>query len=145
MIQALDSIEMHKWLPLWQAYQAFYKTSLTEAVNQYTWQRLTDASYEHMYGFAVCMGHRVVGIVHVIEHESCWTERPYAYLQDLYVDPSVRGQGIARRLIQHVGQYCQTRCDRVYWLTHEDNTTARALYDKLAVNTGFIQYRLKAL
>ena len=29
----------------------------------------------------------------------------------------------------------------VYWLTHETNTTARALYDKLANNAGFIQYR----
>jgi len=30
---------------------------------------------------------------------------------------------------------------RVYWLTHETNTTARALYDRLANNAGFIQYR----
>jgi len=29
---------------------------------------------------------------------------------------------------------------RVYWLTHESNATARALYDKLAENLGFIQY-----
>ncbi|MBN3820230.1 GNAT family N-acetyltransferase, partial [Paraburkholderia sp. Se-20369] len=30
---------------------------------------------------------------------------------------------------------------RVYWLTHETNTTARALYDRVATNAGFIQYR----
>jgi ribosomal protein S18 acetylase RimI-like enzyme len=30
---------------------------------------------------------------------------------------------------------------RVYWLTREDNATARALYDKLADRSGFIQYR----
>jgi hypothetical protein len=28
---------------------------------------------------------------------------------------------------------------RVYWLTH--NASARALYDKLAERSGFIQYR----
>jgi hypothetical protein len=30
---------------------------------------------------------------------------------------------------------------RVYWLTQEANATARALYDKLAERSGFIQYR----
>jgi len=30
---------------------------------------------------------------------------------------------------------------RVYWLTHETNTSAQALYDKLAARSGFIQYR----
>ena len=30
--------------------------------------------------------------------------------------------------------------ERVYWLTHESNDTARVLYDSVAQNTGFIQY-----
>jgi hypothetical protein len=30
---------------------------------------------------------------------------------------------------------------RVYWQTHETNTTAMQLYDKIAENTGFIIYR----
>ena len=30
---------------------------------------------------------------------------------------------------------------RVYWLTKSDNTTARILYDKVATESGFIQYR----
>ena len=29
---------------------------------------------------------------------------------------------------------------RIYWLTKEDNVSARALYDKLADRSGFIQY-----
>jgi hypothetical protein len=31
-------------------------------------------------------------------------------------------------------------CGRLYWLTHETNATARALYDTVAVNRGFIRY-----
>ena len=30
---------------------------------------------------------------------------------------------------------------RVYWLTQSNNAQARALYDKVADNLGFIQYR----
>jgi hypothetical protein len=32
-------------------------------------------------------------------------------------------------------------CTRVYWLTQEHNATARALYDKVAANSGFTVYR----
>jgi hypothetical protein len=31
--------------------------------------------------------------------------------------------------------------NRVHWLTHTTNTQARALYDQVAENLGFIQYR----
>ena len=33
-------------------------------------------------------------------------------------------------------------CDRVYWLTHQDNLVAQQLYNKVAKKTGFIQLRL---
>jgi hypothetical protein len=45
-------------------------------------------------------------------------------------------------LIQHV--YAEARrqdCSRVYWLTHETNTAAMQLYDRIAERSGFIQYR----
>ena len=35
-------------------------------------------------------------------------------------------------------------CSRVYWLTQETNYQARILYDQVAINTGFIQYRKKS-
>ncbi|MEV1176789.1 GNAT family N-acetyltransferase [Nonomuraea sp. NPDC049784] len=34
-------------------------------------------------------------------------------------------------------------CSRVYWNTHESNTTARSLYDKVAENRGFIRYQIE--
>jgi GNAT superfamily N-acetyltransferase len=63
-------------------------------------------------------------------------------LQDLFVAEVARGQGLGRALIEAV--YREARAagaSRVYWLTHETNATARALYDKLADRPGFIQYR----
>ena len=36
----------------------------------------------------------------------------------------------------------QAGSGRVYWLTHESNTTAQALYDRVASRSGCIQYRL---
>ena len=36
----------------------------------------------------------------------------------------------------------QGEATRCYWLTHETNTTARTLYDKVAKFQGFIRYEL---
>ena len=83
-----------------------------------------------------------VGIVHWIFHRSCWTTGAYCYLQDLFVAPSIRGSGIGRALIQHVyAAAAEAGASRVHWLTHETNTDAMLLYDRIATKSGFIQYR----
>ena len=142
-IKNLTDISQSEWMILWKAYQAFYKTTLSEEVNANTWRRLTDPKVQEMYGFAALIDQRVVGIVHVVEHLSCWTLEPYAYLQDLFTLDEYRGQGVAKALIRQIETFCkQRKCDRVYWLTHQDNLTAQKLYDRIATKTGFIQYRL---
>ena len=84
----------------------------------------------------------LTGIVQYLYHRSTWTPGNYCYLQDLFVAESGRNHGLGRALIEAV--YAQARnagASRVYWLTHETNETARALYDKVAERSGFIQYR----
>lgn len=66
---------------------------------------------------------------------------PTCYLQDLFTTPAARGQGVGRRLIEAV--YAAARgagVRRVYWQTHETNTTGRRLYDAVARHHGFIVY-----
>ena len=141
-IVPLTEIDQSIWTTLWQAYQAFYQVDLLQKISKNTWHKLTDSKHEHIYGFAALMAGRVVGIVHVIEHDSCWTLKPYAYLQDLFTHEDYRGLGVATALIEHVKMYTEKRaCDRVYWLTHQDNLVSQQLYNKVAKKTGFIQYR----
>jgi GNAT superfamily N-acetyltransferase len=71
-----------------------------------------------------------------------WTVGNYCYLQDLFVVGEARGLGLGRALIEAVYETARNvGASRVYWLTQESNTSARALYDKLAERSGFIQYR----
>ena len=84
----------------------------------------------------------IVGLVHYIQHRSCWTVGDYLYLQDLFVDMSGRGPGAGKALIEFV--YAKAResgASRVWWLTHETNTDAMLLYDRIAEKSGFLQYR----
>jgi GNAT superfamily N-acetyltransferase len=71
-----------------------------------------------------------------------WTIGDYCYLQDLFVAADARGKGVGAELIKHVEKIARAAgASRIYWLTKEDNVSARALYDKLADRSGFIQYR----
>lgn len=129
------------WKPLWQGYLTFYKTELEESATNLTFVRLIDPA-EPMGGFIARDGSGVArGMVHWIDHRSCWTAGNYCYLQDLFVAPEVRGQGIGTDLIEAVSAAARRRaCSRVYWITHETNAKAQSFYDKVAKRSGFIQY-----
>ncbi|MGE8703114.1 MAG: N-acetyltransferase family protein [Achromobacter sp.] len=130
-----------QWLTLWQGYQTFYKTNIAEAVTQQTWARFLDLA-EPMHCAEAEQDGVLVGIVHYIFHRSCWTAGDYVYLQDLFATPELRGQGVGRALIEHVYAVAKAQGgSRVWWLTHETNTDAMHLYDKIADRSGFVQYR----
>lgn len=140
-IRPVQAGDFDRWLPLWLAYQRFYETAIPEAVTRATWSRFLDPAEPMDAALAEWQG-EAVGMVHFIEHRSCWTEGNYMYLQDLYTSDAARGQGVASALIEHVGQQARQRgCSRVHWLTQEGNARARALYDRVATRSGFIQYR----
>ena len=141
LIRAVTAADFDAWLPLWQGYQVFYKAQIPAEVTQLTWQRFLDPA-EPMRADVAELDGRVVGIVHTIDHRSCWTAGDYCYLQDLYTDAAVRGRGVGRALIHHVYAEARARgCSRVHWLTHETNTDAMALYQQVADRSGFVQYR----
>lgn len=145
LIRPVESNDYGHWLPLWQAYQQFYGVSLSAEVTSLTWSRLLDTT-EAMHAALVWQGGDAVGLVHYLEHRSCWTAGDYCYLQDLYVSELARGQGIGRALIAFVEREARLReCSRLYWLTQESNATARHLYDRVADFAGFIQYRKNLL
>lgn len=129
------------WLPLWRGYQRFYETDIADDVTRETWRRFHDPREPMWCALAELEG-RVVGFVHSIQHRSCWTSGDYTYLQDLFTDPSVRGRGVGRALIEHVYGEARARgCSRVHWLTQANNATAQLLYDRIADRSGFVQYR----
>jgi GNAT superfamily N-acetyltransferase len=140
-IRLAEAQDFDQWLPLWQGYQAFYKVQIAPEVTQLTWQRLLDPS-EPMHCAVAEHDGELLGMVHYIYHRSCWTRGDYCYLQDLFAAPTHRGQGIGRALIEHVyAKAAEAGAARVWWLTHESNTQAMQLYDRIADKSGFIQYR----
>jgi GNAT superfamily N-acetyltransferase len=139
-INPLSKSDYDAWLPLWRGYQTFYNADIPDETTRLTFARLTGGQ-EPMGAFVAREFGEAVGIVHWIAHRSCWTSGDYCYLQDLFVADAMRGSGVGRKLIEAVYEVARTRgCSRVYWLTHETNVRAMALYDKVARKSGFVQY-----
>jgi GNAT superfamily N-acetyltransferase len=140
-IRPIGLDERADWEPLWKGYQAFYKVVISDETTAVTWARLHDPA-EPMGVLGAYVDGKLRGIVHYLFHRSCWSIGNYCYLQDLFVAEDARNHGLGRALIEAVEERARAAgASRVHWLTHETNTDARALYDKLAERPGFIQYR----
>lgn len=141
IIRDLAASDRAQWAPLWAGYLDFYKSALPDDVTETTFQRFLDPS-EPMFALVAERDGKLVGVVQCVLHRATWTKTHYCYLEDLFVAPDVRGGGVGRALIEAVYARADAAgATRVYWLTHETNATARTLYDKVATNAGFIQYR----
>ncbi len=137
-VTAADQIE---WRRLWTGYLEYYETSVAEEVYQTSFARLLSEDEEEFNGHIAELDGRAVGLVHFLFHRHMWRVEKVCYLQDLYADTDVRGQGIGRKLIESVYDSADTNgCPRVYWLTQDFNDTARRLYDRVGQVTPFIKY-----
>ncbi len=137
--------DLAQWSVLWDGYNAFYErsgpTALPPEVTTTTWARFFDA-YEPMHALVAERDGALVGLVHYLYHRSTSQLHPVCYLQDLFTTPATRGQGVGRALIEAVyGQARAAGSPRVYWMTHETNTTAMKLYNNIAERSGFLMYR----
>jgi GNAT superfamily N-acetyltransferase len=141
LIRAIGEHEREAWYPLWAGYLTFYKASIPRETSDTAWERFHDSS-EPMFALGAYVDDRLSGFAHYLFHRSTWARNRYCYLEDLFVADSMRGLGLGRALIEEVYRKAESAgASRVYWLTQSNNTQARALYDKVADNLGFIQYR----
>ncbi|MFE3323454.1 GNAT family N-acetyltransferase [Streptomyces sp. NPDC059176] len=128
------------WDPLWRAYLEFYDHALPPQVTDATWERLVDPA-EPMGGLGAWTDGALVGICHYVLHRSTWAKGSYCYLEDLFTAPAARGRGAATALVEATAAAARDAgAEKLYWQTHADNTTARALYDRLARHEGFLVY-----
>jgi GNAT superfamily N-acetyltransferase len=126
------------WEPLARGYKEFYKTETSGAEYDAAWSRILARG--DVFGIGAKVDGKLVGIAHYLFHASAWADR-VCYLQDLFVAPEARGQGIARALIEAVAEAAREgNAARCYWHTQEGNATARALYDRVGRFKGFIRY-----
>ena len=140
IIKSISETEYDSWCLLWQDYLLFYKASLTDAITKNNWKRFHEPD-EGIIALGAYSDGTLVGFVHYIFHKTNWALTDTCYLQDLYIDSTIRGNGVGRSLIEAVfNDAIKKGSPAVYWLTQEHNESARKLYDKISGLSGFVHY-----
>lgn len=141
-IRDVTAADRQGWQKLWHGYIAFYETTIPPEVTDTTWARFLDPAEPMFSLVAEDETGQLIGFTNCVLHRGTWSIGDFCYLEDLFTAESARGRGVGRALIEAVYKRAdELDCGRVYWLTHETNYAGRALYDKVARNLGFIQYR----
>ena len=142
MIRSINPADRARWLELWEGYLTFYESTLSAEQTELTWSRLLDPLF-NLHGIIAELDGNVIGFAHYLFRPSSWAANDYCYLEDLYVDSTLRGAGAGRTLIDAVIASARAKMSgRVYWTTKESNTQARVLYDSYSPASEFVQYRL---
>ena len=142
-IRPLGENDRAAWERMFQAYAEFYKTSIPDGGFDRVWAWIFDPANDFWCDIAERDDEGPIGFTqYQLMHRSLGGGM-VCYLSDLYVDPSVRGSGAGRTLIDHVLAFAKDRgLPGVRWLTQEFNYPARRLYDTYGPKTDFILYNV---
>lgn len=91
-IRSLENRDFPDWLALWDGNNLGMRD---EAVTSETWSRLVDPESK-VCGLVAEKDGALVGLVHYILHPTTGALRDVCYMQDVYVIPQARRQGIAK-------------------------------------------------
>jgi GNAT superfamily N-acetyltransferase len=142
-IRRIEARDEPRWRELFAQYTRFYEREPDEAITRHAWSRITDPAAPVYAIVAENDIDGIIGIANYLLHESTGSLTPVCYLQDLFVDPAMRGDGIGKALIDWlVAETAAQGWSRLYWSTKENNYRARALYDKYTPHSGFLRYVL---
>ena len=130
------------WRRLWAGYVTFYEAKVSEEVTAATWQRLFMPG-SGMFGRIAEWDGAVAGFTISVVHPGSWEIQSRCYLEDLFVDPAMRGRGLGRALIEDlIARGRERGWSRLYWHTRQGNATARRLYDRFVKVDDFVRYKM---
>ena len=85
----------------------------------------------------------IVAFAHYRRMPSALRGKDVGFLDDLYVHPDFRGQHLSELLIKELQKISKEKnWNLVRWITREDNTRAKNIYDKVSNKTNWNVYEL---
>lgn len=133
------------WRRNWALYLTRYDVVVAPLTTQIVWARLLDPLAATKGLVARDEEGRGIGFCHYILHENTWSLQPLCYLEDMFVAPESRRQGVARGFLDHLQALAAAEgWNQLYWTTRINNEPARALYDQVTGGPDpMVRYRIR--
>lgn len=134
-IEMLDHRHVAGWRRLWAMDT---KGAIDEETLDYTQAQILDDKTPLFALIALNEEDDVVAFLHGVLHPVAGSKNLVCYMQDLYVHPTRRRQGIASMLLENLQNIGLAQgWDRIYWLADASNEGAKALYKNRALALDF--------
>jgi GNAT superfamily N-acetyltransferase len=144
-IEPISEGQFERLLPLIAAYQRFYEAEqIDEERNRAFFARFIAPSEDGVL-LGAWGGDELVGYACLYWHFSSTWAAETILMNDLYVDPDSRGEGVGRALIEASAAVARERgAHCLEWMTAPDNKTAQRLYDSTgAERSEWVEYELE--
>lgn len=146
VIRPIDVHDGERWRELFSDYGIFYETSFTPEILDGVWAWLLDPAHPVNALVATNDDGVMIGFAMYRTQPDTFSAGPGMYLDDLFVDPSARGSGVANQFLGRLRDIARDLDVRqVRWITAADNVSAQHAYDQVARRTTWVTYEMDVL
>lgn len=142
-VSALSPNDREQWEQLYQGYADFYGMPMDQQILDRIWGWIFDPNERFFALIAKEERGFGVGLMHYREMPSPLRGAKVGFLDDLFINPDCRGNGVVDLMFQRLNEEAQAQgWPFVRWITAEDNYRGRAVYDRLASKTVWQTYQM---
>ena len=142
-VTKLEPEDREQWEILYHGYAEFYRVPMNDEILETVWGWIQDADNPFFGLVAKNDSGDCIGFMHCRQMPSPLRGALVGFLDDLFISPDARGQGVVEILYEALNQLgTEQGWPFIRWITAEDNDRARAVYDKLSDKTHWVTYQM---
>lgn len=146
VVNELSVQDKAQWQALYRGYAEFYKVPMNQDVLDTVWSWIFDENNAFYALVAKDDAGQCLGLMHYRAMPSPLRGQWVGFLDDLFIKPECRGQGIVEVLYESLNESAVDKgWPFVRWITAENNYRGRGVYDKLSDKTHWVTYQKPTL
>ena len=142
-VTKLQAADRADWEVLYHGYAEFYRVPMNDEILDTVWGWIHNDDNPFFGLIARDSGGEALGLMHCRQMPSPLRGALVGFLDDLFVAPSARGQGVVESLYAALDALAREQgWPFIRWITAEDNYRARSVYEKLSDRTHWVTYQM---
>ena len=143
VVSELSLQDRVEWEALYYGYAKFYKVPMNQEILDTVWSWIFDKNNAFYALVAKDDAGRYLGLMHYRAMPSPLRGKLVGFLDDLFIKPEFRGNGIVDALYEALKRSALDKgWPFMRWITAENNYRGRGVYDKLSDKTQWVTYQM---